>query len=151
MAAFLLILAIVGVTASTDPHPIPNVTSSFCDDNVDFKTDKSGASIGTNFSYRTCMDVAKASNRMECTAGVACPGGPDLAFSVFTNGVQYSVDHSGNCVAKPCPSCAPPYGMPFSFLLIDGADGDTSRGVAKYVDTVEIDGSMTDHFQHGES
>jgi hypothetical protein len=38
--------------------------------------------------------------------------------------------------------------MPFSFLLIDGADGDTSRGVAKYVGTAEIDGSNMDHFSH---
>ena len=94
------------------------------------------------------MDVAEAANRMECTAGEKCPGGPDLALSVFTNGTLYSVDHSGVCTAKPCPQCAPP-ALPFSFLLIDGADGDTSRGVATYQGKTEIDGEMMDHFSHG--
>ena len=94
------------------------------------------------------MDVEKAGSRMECTAGVPCPGGPNLALSVFTGGVSYSVDHSGACTAKPCPSCAPPTGLPFSFLVIDGANGDTSRGVATYKGQVEVDGQMTDHFAH---
>ena len=59
-------------------------------------------------------------------------GGPDLDHSVFSGSVLYDVDFAGACVAKPCPACAPPNGMPFSFLIIDGANGDTSRGVATY-------------------
>ena len=137
-----------GCAAAVALTPIPNVTSSFCDDSVDYQVEASGASAGSNFSYRVCMDVASASSSMDCTQGVPCPGGPDLAHSVFTNGTLYSVDHSGKCVATACPSCAPPLGMPFSFLLIDGANGDTSRGVAKYVGTAEIDGANMDHFSH---
>jgi hypothetical protein len=142
------VFCLLSAACAQDPHPIPNVTGSFCDDNVDFQLDASGQPLGSNFTYRLCMDVAEAANRMECTAGEKCPGGPDLALSVFTNGTLYSVDHSGVCTAKPCPQCAPP-ALPFSFLLIDGADGDTSRGVATYQGKTEIDGEMMDHFSHG--
>lgn len=134
--------------AAASSKPIPNVTQSFCDNNVDFSLDASGAPVGANFSYRLCMDVGKAASRMECTQGVPCPGGPDLALTVFTDGIQYSVTHDGNCTAKACPGCAPPAGMPFSFLLIDGADGDTSRGVAAYQGTTQMDGQTVDHFMH---
>ena len=97
------------------------------------------------------MDVSGAKSRMECpktTTGVLCPGGPDMALSVFTDGTMYTVDHNGTCVAKPCPSCGDPRGLPFSFLIIDGANGDASRGTATFQGQVEVDGTMMDHFSH---
>ena len=148
MQKLTFVCAMAMAVATTSGKQIPNVTQSFCDDNVDFQLDASGASSGTNFSYRVCMDVAKAASRMECTQGVPCPGGPDLALSVFRDGIQYSVTHDGNCTATACPGCAPPAGMPFSFLLIDGANGDSSRGVATYQGTAQIDGQTVDHFMH---
>lgn len=133
----------------TAQHPIPNVTNSLCYNSTDYQADAKGAPVGSNFSYRVCMDVASASTRMECTDGVPCPGGPDVAMSVYTGGISYTVDHSGTCTAKPCGQpCAPPYGLPFSFLVIDGAGGNTARGVAKWVGTAEIDGQTMDHFSH---
>ena len=63
-------------------------------------------------------------------------------------GVMYSVTHDGNCTARACPSCAPPQGMPFSFLLIDGAGGDTTRGVATYQGKANVDGQQMDHWAH---
>ena len=144
-----MLLPVMWLTVAAASRPIPNVTSSFCDDNVDYQLTSSGATYGQNISYRLCLDLQAAAYRMECTAGVPCPGGPDLALSVYTDGTMYSVDHSGACVAKACPSCAPPGGLPFSFLLIDGADGDTSRGVASYQGQVVIDGGQkADHFAH---
>ena len=44
--------------------------------------------------------------------------------------MTYTVDYSGACTKRACPSlpsCDPPDGMPFSFLLLD----DDTRGVAK--------------------
>ena len=145
--AYLLPLFLAHAAAGVS-KPIPNVTNSFCDDSVDFIMSSTGTPVGSNFSYRLCMSVPGASSRLECTKGIPCPDGPELAVSVFTGGILYSVSHNGTCVAKSCPSCAPPNGMPFSFLLIDGADGDTSRGVAKYQGQTSIDGEMMDHFSH---
>ena len=70
---------------------------------------------------------------------------------MFTDGVMYTVNHDGSCVSKACPSCAAPTALPFSFLLIDGADGDTSRGVATYNGTAQIDGQTVDRFTHDRS
>ena len=38
--------------------------------------------------------------------------------------------------------------MPFSFIVIDGADGNTGRGVATYKGTAQIDNQTMDHFAH---
>ena len=60
MQKLTFVCAMAMAVATTSGKQIPNVTQSFCDDNVDFQLDASGASSGTNFSYRVCMDVAKA-------------------------------------------------------------------------------------------
>merc|ERR1711907_39163 len=143
-----LLLALLTIVSGL-PHPIPKVNSSFCDNNIDFRTDSSGGSIGANFSYRLCMDVAGASSRLECLGpDVPCPAGPETHLSIFTQGNMYTIDYTGNCTVKLCPGCAPPTGLPFSFLLIDGADGDKSRGVASYKGQVQMDGMQLDHFAH---
>ena len=131
-------------------HPIPNVTSSFCDDNVDFTMSSNGP-VGTNFSYRMCMDVASSSARLECKEGVPCPSGGDIATSITKDGVIYNIAQNGSCTLQSCPTCVPPNGMPFSFLLIDGANGDESKGVAVYNGTTTMDGTTVDVFVHDRS
>merc|ERR1711871_488191 len=99
--------------------------------------------------YKVCMDVEKASSRLECLGkDVPCPSGPNYHVTIFTNGTNYMIDYDGNCTFQACPGCGPPNGMPFSFLLIDGADGDKSRGVAVYNGTTSMDGVEVDHFVH---
>lgn len=103
--------------------PFPNVTNSFCDHITDFQLDKTGSPVNKNFTYTLCMDVGAAASRVECPKGMPCPGGPDLALSVLNKGILYTVDHDGKCVTKACPSCAPPNGIPFEFIRIDGSNG----------------------------
>lgn len=97
------------------------------------------------------MDTASSSARLDCKAGVPCPAGPDVATSITKDGVIYNIAHNGSCTLQSCPTCVPPNGMPFSFLIIDGANGDKSKGVAVYNGTETMDGTTVDVFQHDRS
>jgi hypothetical protein len=115
--------------------------------NLDYQTDASGAMQPNPFNYTLCIDVTRKSNSMTCSKGVACPGGADVAHSVYTGGITYTVDFEGKCTKKPCTpasACAPPDAIPFSFILLD----DDARGIAEKVGTATIDGVLTDHYTH---
>merc|ERR1711871_1802356 len=87
-AVIALVLALSGALAMPAAHPIPTVTGSFCDTNTDFMLDASGKTVGTNFTYKLCMDMTKAAFRTECLgADVPCPNGPNTHIQVLVDQV----------------------------------------------------------------
>lgn len=137
----------VALMAAAQIPITPPIINSFCDSQLDFQTDPSGAVIAEALNYTLCMDVTAKSFSMECRKDSRCPSGPNLHKAVYSGGVTYNVDWDGTCTKKPCPNlaeCDPPNGMPFSFLILD----DDSRGIAQRIGTAVIDGVAVDHWQH---
>ena len=60
----------------------------------------------------------------------------------------FKVLRDGSCVAASCPSCAPPYGLPFDLIRIDGANGDTTQGVATLQGFSRVRGREVQHWAH---
>ena len=143
----MLATVLLAATPAQIPIQPVKIISTFCDNQQDFQTDESGKQVGKLMNYTLCMDVSQKSFLMECSQGMPCPAGPDMAKTVYTGGTSYIVDFEGKCTSHKCanlPNCDPPDGMPFSFLLLD----DDSRGVARRIGTAVIAGVAVDQWQH---
>lgn len=148
--ALAALLTVAPMAVAQIPVQPISIVQSFCDTNKDFQFDGSGSPVGPVMNYTLCIDVTQKAFAMICTKDQPCPGGPQSAHQVYTNGVAYIVDYEGKCVKKPCPNraqCDPPDAIPFSFLLLD----DDSRGVATRVGSTTIDGLAVDQWTHRRS